>query len=336
MLDVRRLRLLRELSIRGTVAEVAAVLNYSPSSVSQQLSQLEREAGVELLRKSGRRLQLTPQAQVLVAHTAELLESLERAEAALAATQPGVGGTVRVAVFQTAALALMPNMLRALRDSHPEVRVEMVQHEPETALHETWARNFDLVVAEEYPGHSAPHYRELEREPLLHDTVRLALPDGGRGGEPRAGGAEAGRPDRPADAVDAGTPSEFRRVDALAQAAHLPWVMEPHGAASRHWAEQACRSAGFEPDVRFETADLQAHVRLVESGNAVALLPDLVWADRRAAVRRVGLPGLPQRTVFTAMRTSSARHPAIAAVRSALRAQAETLARNSPNMVTER
>lgn len=341
MLDVRRLRLLRELSIRGTVAEVAAVLNYSPSSVSQQLSQLEREAGVELLRKSGRRLQLTPQAQVLVAHTAELLESLERAEAALAATQPGVGGTVRVAVFQTAALALMPNMLRALRESHPEVRVEMVQHEPETALHETWARNFDLVVAEEYPGHSAPHYRELEREPLLHDTVRLALPDGGPGGGPVAGAARwaagaDGRSDTWSDTGSAGTPSEFRRVDALSQAAHLPWVMEPHGAASRHWAEQACRSAGFEPDVRFETADLQAHVRLVESGNAVALLPDLVWADRRAAVRRVGLPGLPQRTVFTAMRTSSARHPAIAAVRSALRAQAETLARSSPNMVTER
>jgi DNA-binding transcriptional LysR family regulator len=330
MLDVRRLRLLRELSIRGTVAEVAAALNYSPSSVSQQLSLLEKEAGVELLRKSGRRLQLTPQAQVLVAHTSELLESLERAESALASTAHTIGGTVRLAVFQTAALALMPNMLRALRESHVNLRVEMVQHEPETALHETWARDFDLVVAEQYPGHSAPHYAELDREPLIHDAIRLALP-----GEPEGGGQGAGA-DRPRWRAGHGIPAEFVRVENLAQAGHLPWVMEPHGAASRHWAEQACRSAGFEPDVRYETADLQAHVRLVESGNAVALLPDLVWSDREAAVRFVDLPGMPQRTVFTAMRRSSAAHPAIAAVRRALLEEAVALASDSARMVTER
>ncbi len=86
MLDVRRLRLLRELKIRGTLAEVAEALQYSPSSVSQQLALLEKEAGVELLRKTGRRVQLTPQAEVLVAHTAQLLETLEQAEADLAAS----------------------------------------------------------------------------------------------------------------------------------------------------------------------------------------------------------------------------------------------------------
>ena len=84
MLDVRRLRLLRELKIRGTLAEVADALNYSPSSVSQQLTLLEKEAGVELLRKSGRRVQLTPQAEILVEHTASLLATLERAETDLA------------------------------------------------------------------------------------------------------------------------------------------------------------------------------------------------------------------------------------------------------------
>ncbi|NKX51995.1 LysR family transcriptional regulator [Arthrobacter deserti] len=302
MLDLHRLRLLRELSIRGTVAGVAAALNYSPSSVSQQLSLLEREAGVELLRKSGRRLQLTPQAQVLAEHTGQLLESLERAEAALAAAHPVVSGTVRLAVFQTAALALMPNMLRTLRETHPRVRVELVQHEPETALHETWARGFDLVVAEQYPGHAAPHYAGLDREPLTRDEIRLAVP---------------------ADLADA--PDAFRRVHSLQDAAELPWVMEPHGAASRHWAEQACRSAGFEPGVRFVTADLQAHVRLVESGNAVALLPELVWAHRRQEARLVDLAGRPQRTIFTAMRRSTAQHPAIAAARGALEAEAAAL-----------
>ena len=76
MLELRRLRLLRELHIRGTIAEVADALSYSPSSVSQQLSQLEAETGVELLRRTGRTLKLTPQAQILVAHTEELLDSM--------------------------------------------------------------------------------------------------------------------------------------------------------------------------------------------------------------------------------------------------------------------
>ena len=67
MLDVRRLRLLREVKLRGTLAAVAEALAYSPSSVSQQLSLLEAEAGVPLLEKAGRRVILTPQAELLVA-----------------------------------------------------------------------------------------------------------------------------------------------------------------------------------------------------------------------------------------------------------------------------
>lgn len=299
MLEIRRLRLLRELSIRGTLAEVADALAYSPSSVSQQLALLEKEVGAELLRKSGRRVVLTPQALVLVDHTNELLEALERTETALAASHSEVRGTVRLAVFQTAALALMPTALRTLRERHPALRVEMVQHEPETALHETWARDFDLVVAEQYPHHAAPHYAGLDRQPLTKDAIRLAVPPSGDGA--------------------------FDGVRRLKDAADLPWVMEPHGAASRHWAEQACRSAGFEPDVRYETADLQAHVGLVESGNAVALLPDLVWVGRTPSARLVELADAPHRTVFTSMRASSTGHPVMVAVRTVLEEAAREL-----------
>jgi DNA-binding transcriptional LysR family regulator len=298
MLDVRRLRLLRELKIRGTLAEVAEALQYSPSSVSQQLALLEKEAGVALLRKTGRRVQLTPQAEVLVAHTAQLLETLEQAEADLAASLTTVTGTVRIAVFQSAALALMPDALSRMSSSYPEVRVEMTQREPETALHETWARDFDLVIAEQYPGHAAPRYAELDRIPLTSDAIRLAVP-------PHS-------PDRPA-------------IKTLADTAELPWVMEPRGAASRHWAEQACRSAGFEPDVRFETADLQAQIRLIESGNAVALMPDLVWTGRETTARLLDLPGDPHRTVFTSVRRSSAKRPAILAAREILAETAASL-----------
>ena len=105
MLDVRRLRLLVELSQRGTLAAVAEALSYSPSSVSQQLSQLEREAGVPLLVQVGRRVQLTPQAELLVGHARAVLDRLEEAESDVARSLTAVGGTVRIAVFQSAAHA---------------------------------------------------------------------------------------------------------------------------------------------------------------------------------------------------------------------------------------
>ncbi|MBB2944262.1 DNA-binding transcriptional LysR family regulator [Actinoplanes lutulentus] len=291
MLEIRRLILLRELAVRGTIAAVAEALNFTSSAVSQQLSLLEKETGTQLLRKSGRRVQLTPQAEVLVASVGEILDTLERAEARLQAAATRVTGRVRVAVFQSAALAFMPATLRAMALRFPDVRVEMVQREPEEALRETWARDFDMVIAEQYPAHAAPHHPGLDRRDLTTDAIRLALPD-------------------PAVSL--------HEVDSLHQARHMPWVMEPRGAASRHFAEQLCRRAGFEPDVRYETADLQAHMRLVESGNAVALIPDLVWAGRETSCRLLDLDGLPRRTIFTAQRVAGAASPAARALREAL------------------
>lgn len=294
MLEVKRLRLLWELNARGTIVAVARALNYTPSAVSQQLTLLEREAGVPLLRKSGRSVELTAAGEALVAETGQLLANLEQAGAALARSQTSIFGTVRVAVFQTAVLTLIPEVLRELRTSHPHLRVEVAQYEPERGLYETWARSFDLVVAEQYPGHAARHFEGLDRRALLNDPIQLGVPPAG----------------------------EFDGITRLEDTAELSWVMEPHPAASRHWAEQACRSAGFEPDVRYETADLQAHIQLVESGNAVALLPGLVHGRTSPRVRLVDLPGAPLRTIFTAARSSAAAHPAVEAVRGALTEEA--------------
>ena len=295
MLDVRRLRLLREVQVRGTIAAAAEALNFTPSAVSQQLSLLEQETGVELLRRVGRRVQLTPQAEILARHAEDVLDTLERAESDLSASLTTVSGTVRMAVFQSAMLALLPRTLTLMRASYPDVRIEMTQHEPETALAETWARDFDLVVAEQYPVHAAAWHPGLDRRELLRDAIRLAVP-------PHA--------------------SAFGPILSLTDAAQVPWVMEPRGAASRHFAEQACRSAGFEPDVRYQTADLQAQIRLIRSGNAVAFIPDLQWAGESPTCTLIDLPDLPRRTIFTSTREASAGRGAIVALRETLEAVA--------------
>lgn len=289
MLDPRRLRLLRELRRRGTVHAVARALSYAPSTVSQQLAQLELEANATLFERVGRRLQFTPAGELLAEGASAVLDELERLEQSLAEATGSPSGTVRLAVFQSAALGIVPRALTLLAEQYPAVRVEITQREPESALDEVWARDFDLVIAEEYPAHAAPRRTDLDRVPLLHDALRLGVPQ-----------------DR--------TP----RIRSIADAASAAWVMEPRGTASRHWAEQQCRLAGFEPDVRFETADLQAHIRLVEAGHAVALLPDLVWGERSPTVPLIDLPERPQRTVFTSARVPAAVRPAIVAVRAVL------------------
>jgi DNA-binding transcriptional LysR family regulator len=174
----------------------------------------------------------------------------------------------------------------------------MAQQEPEQALHDTWARDFDMVIAEEYPSHSTPWLPDLDRLNLTTDRIRLALPPVGVG---------------------------VAAADDLSTARDLPWVMEPRGTASRHFAEQLCRTHGFEPDVRYETADLQTQIRLVESGNAGALMPDLVWTGRSTICRRVDLPGRPRRVIFTAQRTASRLSPVSRTFRAELERAAASL-----------
>ncbi|MET9295299.1 LysR family transcriptional regulator [Streptomyces sp. NPDC003077] len=299
MFDLHRLRLLRELKHRGTLAAVAAALSYSPSAISQQLSQLEAEVGVALLEPVGRRVRLTEQAEILVAHTEAVLERLETAEADIAASLTDLTGTLRLASFQTAAFALIPTALTALRAAHPRLRTHVTQLEPKSALPALVARDFDLVIAEEFPGNPNPRPDGIEQEDLYEDALRLALP-----------GAVAAR----LPGADASPEATLRVL-----AAH-PWAMEPEGTAARHWAMTLCRNAGFEPDVRFESTDLLLHRRLVEQGHAVALLPDLVWSDGPPTVPLRELPpGHRTRRLFTAVRRGSSRHPAVAACREALR-----------------
>src|SRR6478735_653382 len=108
MLDLHRLKLLREVDARGTVHGAARALDYTPSAISQQLAVLEREAGAKLLERSGRNVRLTEAGRVLVRHAATLLDGVEAAEAELAGIAAGhPAGVVRVSAFQSAFLRIV-------------------------------------------------------------------------------------------------------------------------------------------------------------------------------------------------------------------------------------
>jgi DNA-binding transcriptional LysR family regulator len=297
MLDVHRLRLLCELDRRGTLAAVARALSYSPSAVSQQLSQLEAETGVTLLEPAGRGVRLTAQARILVDRAGGVFEQLEEAEAELRASLTEVRGTLRVASFLSVLLALIPQVLSELAQRHPGLRIEIAHQDEAAAFAGLLAHEFDVVLGEEYPGIARPLAPGARTQLLAYDELFLAVPDHG----PYARAAGEG-PARLADLAD------------------VPWILGPADSVPSQWARGACREAGFEPDVRYYGDDLLFQLHLAETGHAAAIVPGLLLAAVPPPAARIrALPGRPRRRLTTGIRAGAGADPAIRAFRTALR-----------------
>jgi DNA-binding transcriptional LysR family regulator len=298
MLDPRRLAVLREFAARGTIAGAADALAFTPSAVSQQLSQLQREAGVELLRKVGRRLELTDAGRTLVARADELLARLEEIDAELAAQADGVAGTVRVGAFQTAASAIVIPALDRLAERHPGLRVELVESEAEQSLPALERGRLDVAIAEEYEHAPRPHSARLRREYLEPDEMVLALPHG------HAAAAKS------------------ERAVPLASLHAIEWVAASPDTAFGDMFARVCRAVGgFEPRIRHRVNEMALLLDVVAAG-AAALVPALGHPERddRVAVRRIA-EGPVARALFVAVRHSDRARPSTAAVVTTIRDQ---------------
>jgi DNA-binding transcriptional LysR family regulator len=290
VLNLHRLAILAELESRGTLAAVAEALSYSPSAVSQQLTQLEREAGAPLLEPIGRGVRLTDAARILVGHARAAIAELELAESELAAAQDRVAGLLRVATFQTVMLSVATPVLADLDERHPELRIDVGQREADGATAGLLSGDFDLVLGEEYSDRPQQTPERVDRVDLGDDELRLAVPQSG----PWAG----------------------RRT--LTELSDAPWAVDPAGTEPGRWVRDLCRGAGFEPDVRFDGVDLLTHVHVVRAGLAVTVLPDLLGSANTHGVDLVALPGRPTRRLYTLTRSTRAGHPAVRAFREAL------------------
>src|SRR3954470_5505515 len=108
MLDVRRMRVLREVAQRGSFSAAVEPLSFTQSAVSQQIAALEREAGTVLVQRSARGVRLTEAGEAVVRHTDAILARLGGAGAELEAVPGLAGGRLRMASFEAAAATLMP------------------------------------------------------------------------------------------------------------------------------------------------------------------------------------------------------------------------------------
>jgi len=293
MLDVRRLRVLREVARCGSFSAAAETLAFTQSAVSQQVAALERATGATLLERSPRGVRLTEAGRALVAHADAILARIEAAEEELAAIANLRGGRLRLASFQSAGATLVPRAVATFHERHPEVELGMVEAEPAEAAERLRAGDIDLALvydSEAIPGMLDP---ELDLTHLLDDAYDVVLPNG--------------------------HPLTARRRLKLSDLSEEPWIVSGPHDGCRSIYERACAEAGFEPRFAFETDETMAAQALVAAGVGVTLLPRLALTSLHPSVtaRPLGAKA-PVRRIWVAQLREGFVSPATEAMRQVL------------------
>lgn len=311
MIDVRRLRVLREVARRGSFSAAAEALGYTQSAVSQQIAALEREVGVPLLDRH-RGVRPTGAGAVLLRHADGILARVGDAEAELAALQGGQAGPLRMVAFPTAGATVLPPAIAAFRASHPGVELSLVPMEVPDGRAALEAGECDLAVLVEDPddegwpgGDAAPGVRRAEdpfqRTHLLDDRMNVILP--------------------------ADHPLAGRRRIRLEELRDDAWILGRRDyVPDEAIFDRACRRAGFEPQMAFESDDYLAIQGFVAAGVGVALAPDMSLVSLRDDVVVRDLERPPHRRVVAAVDARAWRSPAVDAMLGLVLAAAEEFA----------
>jgi DNA-binding transcriptional LysR family regulator len=287
MLDVRRMRVLREVAMRGSFSAAAEALSFTQSAVSQQIAALEREAGTTLVQRSARGVRLTEAGEAVVRHAEAIMARLAEAEAELEAIAGLRGGRLRMSSFESAAATLMPPAIAAFAAKHPAVELSMSLCEPDDCL--PLLRSGDLDLAIVFESTASAGDDGFERVHLLEDPMYLALP------------------------LD--HPLAHRRRVRLADLAGEPWVAGTADCECNKLISRACAMAGYQPRVAFETDDYTAMQGFVAAGVGVSLIAELGLTTVRddIVVRDLGRD-TPIRQIYAATLADGYRAPATQAM----------------------
>ncbi len=247
-MDVRRLRLLLELSRLGSMREVADELGLTTSTVSQQIAALARETGVALLEPAGRRVRLTPAGRRLADHAVTILAAVDAARLDLD-PEAEPAGTVRVGGFATAMVRSLLPVVHDLATTHPDVTVVLHEYEPLEAFDLLARDDLDLALVYDYDLAPISTPADVVAAPLWTAPWGLGVP----------AGAEADD--------EAGGPGD------LAAYADRPWIVNSRHTADEGALRTLASRAGFAPRVTHRIDSLDLVAELVGAGFGVALLP---------------------------------------------------------------
>jgi DNA-binding transcriptional LysR family regulator len=298
MIDLRRLHVLRAVAHYGTVTAAANALHFTPSAASQQIRQLARDLGVDLLEPQGRGVRLTPAAESLLAHADAIQTRWEQAELDLRADCGEPVGPLRVTGFPVAISVLLAPMAVRLRERHPRLAVRIQEAAVPESFDLLFEGETDLAVVEATPHNPPLSDARFDQQPLLDDPFDLVVPED----HPLAGRG---------------------RVE-LAEAAHEDWIAPVPESPCRPHVLSACGEAGFTPDVVHHALDWNVTAHLVAHRLGVALIPRLAHLTPHLPIVRVHCTGNPHRKLLTCTRTGGRTRPAVVAALAELRELAPT------------
>ncbi|MGW0331079.1 LysR family transcriptional regulator [Streptomyces sp. NPDC003011] len=298
MIDLRRLHVLRAVAHYGTVTAAARALHFTPSAASQQIRQLARELGVDLLEPQGRGIRLTPAAESLLAHADAIQARWEQAELDLRAGDGEPAGPLRASGFPTAVSVLLAPMAVRLRARHPRLVVRIQESGVPASFDLLFEGESDLAVVEATPYNPPLTDARFEQQPLLDDPFDLVVPED----HPLAGRDRVG----------------------LADAAHEEWIAPVPESPCRAHVLSACGEAGFSPDVVHHALDWNVTAHLVAHRLGVALIPRLAQLTPHLPIARVRCTGNPHRKLLTCTRRGGRARPAVVAALEELRELAPT------------
>jgi DNA-binding transcriptional LysR family regulator len=267
--DLRLLKVLREVALRGSFSAAADALSYSQPAVSQQIARLEVQAGVKLIERQPKGICLTPAGEALVRHTERILAQLSEAQAELGEIASSARGRLRLAAFATAAGTVVPRAVSEFRRLRPGVTVDLRLMDPPASIPALRRGDLDVAISTDGGFESDPDLSGLGVERLMDDVLYAALP------------------------VE--HPLATRRAVALSDLKDEEWMLVDlrGNCADSNIVLRACRDAGFEPHVAYTSDDYFAIQGLVASGMGIALVPGLALASARSDVAVRPLRGRP-------------------------------------------
>ena len=287
-IDVRRLKVLREVAAHGSFSAAAESLAFTQPAVSRQIATLEAEAGTRLVDRTARGVRLTPAGELLVEHADVILGRLAAAESQLEALAEIDAGRLRLGSFPTASATLTPLAIASFAEEYPGVELRLVEGRSPELLPLVAAGELDVALVPD-TGPEAP--ADVALEHLMDDAFVAALP-------------------REHPLAD----SPGLRMEDLREET---WI---EGRLCMDALRRAAGAAGFEPRVAFDSSEWLGKQGLVAAGVGVALIPTLALGAVRddVVLRELGPDG-PSRRILLATNACLSPAPAVAPMKAILR-----------------
>jgi len=287
MLDVRRLRVLREVARRGSFSGAAESLGYTQPAISRHVALLERETGAKLLERRPTGVRLTDAGTLLVRHADGILARLQDAEEDLGDLLGLRAGKLRMSTLTSAAATVVPLAIVEFRRRLPDVELSVSMVEPPGVAALLRAGDVDLALCNDESYLEVP---DLDGVLLFEEPMRIALPRQHR---------LAGR-------------SRVR----LGELAEERWMLgTDHACPDADRFVRACQAEGFDPQIAFHNDDYAAIMGLVAAGVGVAPIPDMVARNASRDVRICTVRGVKlTRPIVAVMPSGYQSRPARAMV----------------------